>query len=48
MNDVSTENENASSFMNATNKRKRVHDVSFEIMALSFRPYFEVENRTID
>ena len=28
MNDVSTENENVSLFMNATNKRKRVHDVS--------------------
>ena len=27
MNDVSTENENASSSMNTTNKRKRVHDV---------------------
>ena len=31
MNDVSTENENASSSMNATNKRKRVHDVSLKL-----------------
>ena len=31
MNDVSTENENASSSMNATNKRKRVHDVSSKL-----------------
>ena len=31
MNDVSTENENASSCMNATNKGKRVHDVSSKL-----------------
>ena len=31
VNDVSTENENASSSMNATNKRKRVHDVSSKL-----------------
>ena len=31
MNVVSTENENASSSMNATNKRKRVHDVSSKL-----------------
>ena len=31
MNDVSTENENASLSMNATNKRKRVHDVSLKL-----------------
>ena len=31
VNDVSTENENASSSMNATNKRKRVHDVSLKL-----------------
>ena len=31
MNDVSTEDENASSSMNATNKRKRVHDVSLKL-----------------
>ena len=31
VNDVSTENENASLSMNATNKRKRVHDVSSKL-----------------
>ena len=31
MNDVSTENENATSSMNATNKRKIVHDVSSKL-----------------
>ena len=31
VNDVSTENENASSSMNATNKRKRVHDISSKL-----------------
>ena len=31
VNDVSTENENASSSMNATNKWKRVHDVSSKL-----------------
>ena len=31
VNDVSTENENASSSMNATNKRKRVHNVSSKL-----------------
>ena len=31
VNDVSTENENVSSSMNATNKRKRVHDVSSKL-----------------
>ena len=31
MNDVSTKNENVSSSMNATNKRKRVHDVSSKL-----------------
>ena len=31
VNAVSTENENASSSMNATNKRKRVHDVSSKL-----------------
>ena len=31
VNDVSTENENASSSMNASNKRKRVHDVSSKL-----------------
>ena len=31
VNDVSTENENASSSMNATNKRKRMHDVSSKL-----------------
>ena len=31
MNDVSTENENASSSMNVTNKWNRVHDVSSEL-----------------
>ena len=31
MNDVSTENENASLSMNATNKQKRVHDVSSKL-----------------
>ena len=31
VNDVSTENENASSSMNATNKRKIVHDVSSKL-----------------
>ena len=31
VNNVSTENENASSSMNATNKRKRVHDVSSKL-----------------
>ena len=31
VNAVSTENENASSCMNATNKRKRVHDVSLKL-----------------
>ena len=31
VNDVSTENENASSSMNATNKQKRVHDVSLKL-----------------
>ena len=31
VNDVSTENKNASSSMNATNKRKRVHDVSSKL-----------------
>ena len=31
VNDVSTENENASSCMNATNKGKRVHDVSLKL-----------------
>ena len=31
MNDVSTENENASSFMNAANKQKRVHDISLKL-----------------
>ena len=31
VNAVSTQNENASSFMNATNKRKRVHDVSSKL-----------------
>ena len=31
MNIVSTENENASTFMNARNKRKRVHDVSSKL-----------------
>ena len=31
MNDLSTANENASSSMNATNKRKRVHDVSSKL-----------------
>ena len=31
VNDVSTENENVSSSMNASNKRKRVHDVSSKL-----------------
>ena len=31
VNDVSSENENASSSMNAINKRKRVHDVSSKL-----------------
>ena len=31
VNDVSTENENASSSMNEINKRKRVHDVSLKL-----------------
>ena len=31
VNDVSTENENASSSMNVTNKRKRVHDISSKL-----------------
>ena len=31
VNDVSTENENAFSSMNATNKQKRVHDVSSKL-----------------
>ena len=31
VNDVSTENENASSSINVTNKRKRVHDVSSKL-----------------
>ena len=31
VNDVSTENENDSSSMNATNKRKRIHDVSLKL-----------------
>ena len=31
VNDVSTENENASSSMNATNKQKIVHDVSSKL-----------------
>ena len=31
MNNVSTENENDSSSMNATNKRKRVHDISLKL-----------------
>ena len=31
VNDVSTKNENASSSMNATNKLKRVHDVSLKL-----------------
>ena len=31
VNDVSTENENDFSSMNATNKRKRVHDVSLKL-----------------
>ena len=31
VNDVTTENENASSSMNATNKRNRVHDVSSKL-----------------
>ena len=31
MNDVSTKNKNASSSMNAANKRKRVHDVSSKL-----------------
>ena len=31
MNVVGTENENASSFMNARNKQKRVHDVSSKL-----------------
>ena len=47
VNAVSTKNENASSSMNATNKRKSAWCI-FEIMTLSFRPYFEGENRAID
>ena len=31
MNDVSTENENSSSSMNASNKRKRVHEISSKL-----------------
>jgi len=31
VNDISTENENAFSSMNATNKQKRVHDVSLKL-----------------
>ena len=31
MNAVSTENENDSSSMNTTNKRKRIHDVSLKL-----------------
>ena len=38
--------ENASSPMNINNKQKRIHDVSSKL--LSFRPYFEGEDRTTD
>jgi hypothetical protein len=45
MNYVCDVNENVSSSVNANRKRKGTQDTSSKIMALSFRPYFEGENR---
>ena len=48
VNDVSTENENAFSSMNATNKQKRVHDVSSKLWHCHLGHILWGENRAID
>ena len=46
--DISIENENASSFMNAINKRKRMHDVSSKLWHCRLGHILRGENRAID
>ena len=48
VNVVSTENENASSSMNARNKRKRVHDVSSKLWHYRLDHILRGRNRMID
>ena len=48
VNDVSTKNENASLSMNATNKRKRVHNVSSKLWHYRLGHILRGGNRAID